>query len=87
MSMYVKNATIAPGLPYKLFKKIITTRLEKKLDDNQPREHLHKESEKIRIKRGVREGNTISPKLFAATLEGILFRRLHWENKGVAIDV
>ena len=124
---------------YKLFTKIITTRLEKKLDENQPREqagfrskysttyhihainqlkekcleyniplcvafvdyekafdsvqtqailtslqeqgiedvyieilkdiytdssvtvHLHKESEKIRIKRGVREGDTISP--------------------------
>ena len=47
--------------------------------------HLHKESEKIRIKRGVRQGDTISPKLFTATLESI-FRRLNWENKGVKID-
>ena len=47
--------------------------------------HLHKESEKIRIKRGVRQGDTISPKLFSATLESI-FRRLNWENKGVKID-
>ena len=148
---------------YKLFTKIITTRLEKKLDENQPREqagfrskysttdhihainqlkekcreyniplyvafvdyekafdsvqtqpiltslqeqgiedvyieilkdiytdssvtvHLHKESEKIRIKRGVRQGDTISPKLFTATLES-MFRRLNWENKGVKID-
>ena len=46
--------------------------------------HLHKESEKIRIKRGVRQGDTISPKLFTATLESI-FRRLNWENKGVNI--
>ena len=46
---------------------------------------LHKESEKIRIKRGVRQGDTISPKLFTATLESI-FRRLNWENKGVKID-
>ena len=38
--------------------------------------HLHKESEKIRIKRGVRQGDTISPKLFTATLESI-FRRLN----------
>ena len=47
--------------------------------------HLHKESEKIRIKRGVRQGDTISPKLFTATVESI-FRRLNWENKGVKID-
>ena len=47
--------------------------------------HLHKESEKIRIKRGVRERDTISPKLFTATLESI-FRRLNGENKGVKID-
>ena len=30
---------------------------------------LHKESEKIRIKRGVRQANAISLKLFTATLE------------------
>ena len=47
--------------------------------------HLHKESETIRIKRGVRQGDTISPKLFTATLESI-FRRLNWEHKGVKID-
>ena len=49
--------------------------------------HLHKESEKIRIKRGVggKIGDTISPKLFTASLESI-FRRLNWENKGVKID-
>ena len=148
---------------YTLFTKIITTRLEKKLDENQPREqagfrskysttdhihainqlkekclefniplcvafvdyekafdsvqtqailtslqeqgiedvyieilkdiytdssvtvYLHKESENIRIKRGVRQGDTISLRLFTATLESI-FRRLNWENKGVKID-
>ena len=48
--------------------------------------HLHKESEKIRIKRGVRQGDTISPKLFTATLESIFRRLLNWENKGVKID-
>ncbi len=53
--------------------------------DSSVRVHLHKESEKIRIKRGVRQGDTISPKLFTATLETI-FRRLNWKNKGVKID-
>ncbi len=47
--------------------------------------HLHKDSEKIRIKRGVRQGDTISPKLFVATLDSI-FEKLNWENKGVTID-
>ena len=47
--------------------------------------HLHKESDKIRIKRGVRQGHTISSKLFTATLESI-YRRLNWENKGVKKD-
>ncbi len=47
--------------------------------------HLHKESEKIRIKRGVRQVDTISPKLFTATLESMV-RRLNWENKDVKID-
>ena len=47
--------------------------------------YLLKESEKIRIRRGVRQGDTISPKLFTATLEST-FRRLNWENKGVKID-
>ena len=47
--------------------------------------HLHKESEQIMIKRGVRQGDTVSPKLFTATLESI-YGRLNWENKGVKID-
>ena len=47
--------------------------------------HMQKESEKIRFKGGVRQGDTISPKFFTATLESI-FRRLNCENKGVKID-
>ena len=47
--------------------------------------YLHKEGEKIRIKRGVRQGDTISPKIFTAALESI-FRRLAWDNKGEKID-
>ena len=46
--------------------------------------HLPKEIRKSGS-RGVRQGDTISPKLFTATLESI-FRRLNWENKGVKVD-
>ena len=41
--------------------------------------HLHKESNKINIRRGV------SPKLFTAALESI-FRRLTWGTSGLKID-
>ena len=47
--------------------------------------HIHKESNKINIRRGVRQGDTISPKLFTAELESI-FRRLTWETRGLKID-
>ena len=47
--------------------------------------HLHKDSEGIMIKGGVRQGDTISPKLFTASLESILIR-LNWEHRGVKID-
>ena len=46
---------------------------------------LHKESYKINNRRGVRQGNTISPKQFMAAFESI-FRRLTWETRGLKID-
>uniref|UniRef100_A0A0K0CXD0 Reverse transcriptase domain-containing protein n=1 Tax=Angiostrongylus cantonensis TaxID=6313 RepID=A0A0K0CXD0_ANGCA len=39
----------------------------------------------IDVKRGVREGDTISPKLFTATLQNVM-RTLEWENMGVNVD-
>ena len=52
-------------------------------------EHLHKESDEIRIGGGVSQWDTISPKLFTATLESIeegQNRRSNWENKCVKLD-
>ena len=39
----------------------------------------------IDVKRGVRQGDTISPKLFSASLENVM-RRLNWEGMGVKVD-
>ena len=46
--------------------------------------HLHKDSNKINIRR-VLQGDTISPNLFTVALESI-FRRLTWETTGLKID-
>ena len=40
---------------------------------------LHKNTSEIRIARGVRQGDTISPKLFTVSLEST-FRRTNWEG-------
>ena len=47
--------------------------------------HIHKESNNINIRRGERQGDTISTMLFTTALESI-FRRLTWETRGLKID-
>ena len=43
---------------------------------------LHNNSNKVPMRKRVRQGDTISPKLFTAVLEGI-FKNLNWEDKGL----
>lgn len=42
-------------------------------------------TDKIKIEKGVRQGDTISPKLFTLALESA-FKNLAWENKGINVD-
>uniref|UniRef100_A0A7I5ECP8 Reverse transcriptase domain-containing protein n=2 Tax=Haemonchus contortus TaxID=6289 RepID=A0A7I5ECP8_HAECO len=39
----------------------------------------------INVKRGVRQGDTISPELFSAALENVM-RHMEWESMGVKVD-
>ncbi len=47
--------------------------------DNTATIQLHKKSRKIPIRKGVRQGDTISPKLFTACLEEI-FKKSEWDD-------
>ena len=43
---------------------------------------LHRESDKINLQRGVRQGDNISPKLFTACLQDAIINKINWEGKG-----
>ena len=45
---------------------------------------LHENTTKFRLGRGVRQGDTISPKLFTSVLESV-FKKLDWSKKGIDI--
>lgn len=46
---------------------------------------LHKSTAKFKIGRGVRQGDTISPKLFISVLESV-FKKIDWSEMGIKIN-
>ena len=47
---------------------------------------LHRDSDKIKLERGARQGDKISPKLFTACLQDAIIKRIDWEGSGLNID-
>lgn len=46
---------------------------------------VHNSTNRIKIQRGVRQGDTISPKLFLSALANI-FKTIDWSDKGISIN-
>ena len=76
----VINALIRQNLP----KKYIRTLLNINTDCSTSIRLFHDDIV-IPINRGVRQGDTISPKLFSGALEDV-FQKLNWESRGIIVD-
>ena len=49
--------------------------------------HLHTDSEKFRLQRGVRQGDNISPRLFTSCLQDAIISKINWKDRGIKINV
>ncbi|CAF1012995.1 unnamed protein product [Adineta ricciae] len=78
------NAVINALVRQNISKKYIRTLLNTNTDCSTSIRLFHNDIV-IPVKRGVRQGDTISPKLFNAALEDV-FRKINWERRGIMVD-
>ena len=47
---------------------------------------LHRDSDKIKMESGGRQGDNIAPKRFTACLQDAIIKRIHWQGKGLNVN-
>ena len=48
--------------------------------------HLHTDSKKFRLQRGVRQGDNISPRIFTSCLQDGIISKINWKDRGIKIN-
>ena len=48
---------------------------------------LHRDSDKIKLESGARQGDNIAPKRFTACLQDAIIKRIDWEGKGLNVNI
>ena len=48
---------------------------------------LHRDSDKIKLESGARQGDNIAPKRFTACLQDAIIKRIDWEDKGLNVNI
>ena len=48
---------------------------------------LHRDSDKIKLESGARQGDNIAPKRFTKCLQDAVIKRIDWEGKGLNVNI
>ena len=48
---------------------------------------LHRDSDKIKLESGARQGDNIAPKRFTECLQDAVIKRIDWEGKGLNVNI
>ena len=81
----VEHEAVFKALERQGVEPVYTTILKEIYKESKAVIRMEKESQPFKVNRGVRQGDTISPKLFTAVLEDV-FRSLDWKEEGISIN-